>query len=101
LTDQVIKLLLTDPFDCVQAQEVGVKLVDLHYIEPEALGNTQKVLMDCFSADITPDDLVALQPRLAVLLSEIAIGFSRHAREVMLAEQEAIRRAWCNKHTRT
>jgi len=90
LTEQAIGLLLTDSVPLDKAQEIGVALARLHDIQPEALGCTQEVLARGFVQDLPPEQSVALQPRLAVLLGGLALGFFQRAREMTLPEQEQI-----------
>ncbi len=94
LTEQVIALLLAEPFDHGRVQAIGASLARLHhYIQPEALGKTQEVLAGQLVKDLPADQVVALQPRLAALLGGLAVGFFQQARERILTEQEQIRRA--------
>lgn len=93
LTGQMIALLFTEPFPRQEAQSIGAALADLHYLQPETLGRTQEVLAREFTADLSPEQLIALHPRLPMLLGEIAAGFSGAARDTILAEQEQIREA--------
>jgi two-component system sensor histidine kinase/response regulator len=93
LTGQVIDLLLTDPFDRERAQEIGVSLARFHYVQPDTLGKTQEVLMSHIVEGLSPEQVVALQPRLAALLGGLTAGFAQEMRQVILAEQEQIRGA--------
>ncbi len=100
LTEQAIALLLAEPFDRRQAEAIGVSLVRLHYVQPEALGKTQEVLAHRLVEGLPADQVVVLQPRLAALLSGLAAGFFHQARETMLAEQEQIRSALITERKR-
>jgi PAS domain S-box-containing protein len=93
LTDGVIAALLGEPFDPSQGAVLGAALGQLHYVQPEALGETLAALSGELAADLPGELLVVLQPRLGALLAALATGFSRQAREVLLAEQEAMRGA--------
>ena len=93
LTEQVIALLLMEPFDRDQARSIGASLARLHYVTSEALRKTQQVLASQLVEGLPADQVVALQPRLVALLGELAAGFFEQAREVILAEQEQIRMA--------
>jgi PAS domain S-box-containing protein len=93
LTDQVIKLLLTEPLEPCQAEEIGASLVRLRYTQPEALGRTQEVLAQQVVEGLPANQVAALQPRLTTLLARLAAGFCRQLRETILADQEQIRRA--------
>jgi len=101
LTEQVIALLLTEPFDHGRAQAIGASLAGLHdYIQPEALGKTQEALGRWLVKDLLADQVVALQPRLGALLGGLAVGFFQQARQRILAEQEQIRKALINEGKR-
>jgi len=93
LTEQLVALLCSEPFERDKAQAIGASLARLHYIEPEALGRTQEVLGRQLVEGLPADQVVALQPRLAELLAGLATGFLRQAREMILTEQEQVRKA--------
>ena len=94
LTEEVIALLLTEPFEPRRAEAIGASLAGLHYVEPEALGKTLELLGQQLLEGLTADQIVELQPRLAALISGLATGFARQARETILAEQEWIHGAF-------
>jgi PAS domain S-box-containing protein len=93
LTRQAITLLLTEPFDPAPAQSIGRSLAQLHPIQPETLQKTQLVLGTQLVEGLPADQAAALYPRLIALLGELATGFFGQAREILLDEQEQIRRA--------
>jgi PAS domain S-box-containing protein len=93
LAEQALSLLFSEPFDRVRAEAIGIELVALHYVQPEALGQTQEVLARQMTQDIPADQIAQLQPRLAALLGAVADGFFRAARDMILMEQEQIRNA--------
>ena len=93
LTEQVITVLLAEPFEPRRAETIGASLARLHYAQPETLGNTQKVLTRQIVEGLPADLAQALQPCMAALLGGMAAGFLQQARETILAEQERIRRA--------
>jgi PAS domain S-box-containing protein len=93
LTEQAITALLVEPFDRRGAQAVGAALARLHYLQPTALGGTLEVLGRKLIEDLAPNDWPVVQPRLAMLLGEIASGFFGRARAMILDEQEEIRNA--------
>jgi PAS domain S-box-containing protein len=68
-------------------------LADIHFVQPEVLGRSQVVLTDLFLKGLSDEQVTALQPRLVAIVGEFSTGFFRRAREMILAEQEAIRRA--------
>jgi len=92
LTGQVIDLLFAEPLDRVQARAIGASLARFDRAQPETLGRTQETLV-CQLADLFPDQVAVLQPRLAAVLGEMAIGFFEQSRGVLLAEQGQIREA--------
>jgi len=93
LTEQVITLLIAEPFEHGKAEAIGAALARFHCVQPEALGRTQEVLARQFVEGLPAGLAVALQPRLAALLGGLAAGFFRQSRETMLVEQEQISRA--------
>jgi signal transduction histidine kinase len=97
LTEQAIALLVSEPFDRRAARAIGTALARLHYIQPEALGRTQEVLANQLAEALSADQIVTLQSRLAAVLGELAVGFFEQAHEIMLTEQEQIRRALVTK----
>jgi PAS domain S-box-containing protein len=93
LTDQLITLLVAEPFDRHAAQAIGAALVDLRFVHHKALGYTQEALARQVVDGLPAEQIIALLPRLMVVLSELAAGFFRQARATILAEQEGIRAA--------
>jgi len=93
LAQNVVAVLLSEPFDPAPAQNIGKVLVQLHYVQPESLQKTQSVLGRYILEGLAPDQVALLSPRLVALLSELAAGFLEQARQVLLDEQEQIRRA--------
>jgi signal transduction histidine kinase len=93
LVDEVIELLFVEPFDHNRAQGVGAALARPHRIQPEALGKSQQVLAAQLVESLSADQVAALQPRLAVLLGDLAVGFVRQSYEIALADQKKITRA--------
>jgi signal transduction histidine kinase len=100
LTRRVIALLFTLDFDSEAAREIGAALPQLNYTPPESLSRTIETLAAQLSQGLTPEHLDELQPRLAKLLGEIAAGFFRQARDVILADQEEIRYALLGERRR-
>ena len=93
LVDEVIELLCAEPFDHGRAQGIGVALTRSHHIQPEALGKSQQVLAAQLAEGLPADHVAALQPRLAVLLGDLAVGFVRRSYEIALADQKKVTRA--------
>ena len=100
LTEQVIKLLLAEPFEPGRAESVGASLARLHYVQPETLGKTQEILARGLLEGVPADQAATLQSRLTALLGWMAAGFFRQARETILAEHEQIYRALITEHER-
>src|SRR5215213_1633698 len=91
LTDQAIVLLFSESFECRKARAIGSTLASMHFLNPETLGRALEVLHRGLFEDLPPDQAIALRPRLAVLLAEIAAGFFEEARDMILLEQEQIK----------
>jgi DNA-binding NarL/FixJ family response regulator/signal transduction histidine kinase len=100
LAEQAMALLFSESFDRAEAEAIGIELVALHYIQPEALGRTQEVLARQMTQSVAADQLAQLQLRLASLLGAVADGFFRAARDMILMEQEQIRNALVAEHRR-
>lgn len=91
LTDEAIALLLDGTFAPARARDIGAALVRLRYFAPESLGRTQHLLGWQLVAELSAAHLIAVQPRLLLLLGEVGTGFVAAARETILAEQAALR----------
>ncbi len=100
LTDRAIALLVADTFAPGEAAAIGAALARLRYLQPASLGGTQEVLADDLVAGLPAEQVIALRPRLAALLGQIASGYFRQARETILAEQETIRAALLRQQNR-
>jgi PAS domain S-box-containing protein len=93
LTDQLVDVLLDEPFLAAQAQAVGSQLVSLGYTRPAALGKTLEVMGRELPLSLAEHGLLELQPRVASILAELAAGFTQQFSERILGEQETIREA--------
>lgn len=93
LTGQAIDLLLGELPLAAEAEEIGVALADMHYLQPEALGRTLGVLGDQLVEGLPDHQVAELRPRLVALLEGVATGFFRKVCQMVLAEQEAVREA--------
>jgi PAS domain S-box-containing protein len=100
LVERVVAALCAEPFDRRQAQAIGAALVRLHYGHPAALSATQEVLSAALIADLSPAQVVAIQPRLLALLGGLAAGFLQQVQAHTLDEQEAIRGALLTQRRR-
>lgn len=65
----------------------------MHYLNPGTLSGTQEVLASQLVEGLSDGRAVRLQPRLAMLLAEVAAGFFERARETILLEQEQVKAA--------
>jgi PAS domain S-box-containing protein len=93
MTEQAIQVLLDEPFETATARTLGKSLSSLGYTSPQVLGRTITLLGEQFAADLLPEDVRRLSPKIARLLGELAIGFTEEARNNILGEQEAIHQA--------
>jgi PAS domain S-box-containing protein len=93
LACKVAAILASEPFDPAPAQTVGHALVQLHYLQPESLQDTLVVLGAQFMDGLSADQRDWLQPRLLAALGWVAHGFVIKMRQLLLEEQEQIRRA--------
>ncbi len=100
LSDRAVSMLFSEPFERRQARELGSALASMHYLSAEALSGTQEVLARQLLEGLEDDQIVAVQPRLAAVLSELAAGFTEKARDQVLIEQEEIRAALLRERAR-
>lgn len=100
LTDEAGELLTAETLIPERAQDLGSALVALGFAAPEALRGTLQTLGRELPADVPADQLAALQPRLAALLRELAVGFCAALRDTILAEQEDERRGQLTERRR-
>lgn len=97
LVDRVVNLVLAPTFDEAAAQAIGVALIDLPIVPPEALGETQAVLGRGL-LDGLPESLVSkLGPRLGLVLGAIADGYFAHKRAASEARHDEVRQALVNE----
>lgn len=99
LVDQCIHLLLAQPFDYAGAAALGDTLASWHITHPEALDQTQQVLMHAFTAELAADCVAALMPNLVELIQALSIGFIRRAQQWIISEQEQILNALLAERT--
>ena len=74
-TEQLITLIISEPFDVQSAQKIGEKLEALDNIQPEGLIQIQEMLARELTTGLTPAQIVELQPRTIGLLSALNAGF--------------------------
>lgn len=104
LTAQTIALLTTEPLnqlDQDEARAIGVALAQLTHAQPQALGRTQEVLSRLLLEPASPEQAEALLSSLVTLFGAMATGFLRQTRDIILAEQEQIRRAFVSEIRKT
>lgn len=73
--DQIITLLIAEPFNAELAQRIGVNLEKLGNLQPKNLINIQTMLTQELTTDLTPAHTTILQPRIASLLCAMTVGF--------------------------
>lgn len=83
LTERAIALLLAEPLDREAAQAIGAALVELGFGDPEALGQTVTTLGQELLAGLPAEAVLPLQPRLVVLLAELAAGFTHRVQQTI------------------
>ena len=93
LVDRAIDVVLRQPFDHAEAMAIGAAIVDLRYAQPEALDGALNVLGQELVVGLPAEVLASIQPRLVQLLAGVAAGYYTQARELILEEQDQIRRA--------
>ncbi len=93
LTGNTIALLSDKSFKRHEAEKIGVAVAKMHFLGPDALAGTQEVLGKELLKNLRSDQIAALQERLTSVLSSVAAGFFKQAREMVLAEQERTRAA--------
>src|SRR3712207_4609785 len=71
LTEQAITILLAEPFDRRHAQTIGAALAEIHFVQPDTLSRTLDVLHQAFTTPLPDEQKLALQSRLAAMLSEV------------------------------
>lgn len=90
LIEGAVEALLEEPFEPARARDLGMRLADLHFLTPEALQQSQKVLSEAMTDGLAAADLAALHPRLVSLLTWFGAGFTQRLRKQILVNQERI-----------
>jgi PAS domain S-box-containing protein len=93
LARKAIDLLAGAELDGRGVEEIGAALARLHYVQPEALDGTLRVLGEQLADGRSDEGAGEILIRLALLLRGIATGFVRGACNTVLTEQETIRAA--------
>jgi signal transduction histidine kinase len=84
-TQQVITILTAEPFRRENARAIGEILAHNISAEAQILSKTQTVLIQQILTDMSAEQAKMVQPRLAELVGEIAIGFIRVKEESIRA----------------
>ncbi len=100
LTDRAVGLLLAESFDERQGEEIGMALVRLRFLDPQALRQTLSILGAGLAGDLPAGDADPSPTRLTALLGAVAAGYLDEARATILAEQEAVRAAFSSERER-
>lgn len=86
LTQQIFDLLYGERLEPRAVRAIGASLVPLCQNKPLVLARTQSLLARRLSELLPPEQVYVMQPRLAALLSELAVGFlesqAREARTI-------------------
>jgi DNA-binding CsgD family transcriptional regulator len=97
LTEKAIAFVLSRSSEETQAESIGQELAKLHYLQPEVLSRTQRLLSDEMLAGLSAAQIARLQPRITSLLAGIAAGFFQETKKSILQEQENIRQAYISE----
>ncbi len=73
-TEQLLKLLIAEPFNAEPAQTIGAMLDALDNMQPEALLQVYELLAREFIAGLTVEQTVLLYPRVTSLIGAVGIG---------------------------
>ncbi len=74
-TDQLIKLLVSEPFTAEPAQQIGKALESVDNLQPEALLQIYALLDRELTAELTVEQITLLHPRLVSLIGALGSGF--------------------------
>ena len=74
-TEQLVALLLSEPFDAHPAQKIGEALEILDNLQPESLIQVHETLARELVAGLPPEQIAALQLRVVGLISALNVGF--------------------------
>ena len=93
--------VLLGNLDCAaEGRQVGAALVRMGYVSPEALGTTVDILVRELETFDPGEGTLSPGPRLAALLSAVAVGFASASRERLLEDQEATHHAVLRENRR-
>jgi len=74
-TDQLIKLLVSDPFTAEPAHQIGKAIESTDNLQPEALLQIYTLLARELTADLTVEQIAMLHPRVVSLVGALSSGF--------------------------
>ncbi|MGC9394916.1 MAG: sensor histidine kinase [Anaerolineae bacterium] len=75
-TEQMVKLLVAEPFNAEPAQSIGVMLDVLDNVQPDALLQIYELLARELTAGLTEEQVVLLYPRITSLIGAMGLGCS-------------------------
>jgi PAS domain S-box-containing protein len=100
LTGQLVAQLLAEVAEPNSFREIGRALADLNSADPDTLGRSLTFLSEQLMLDLSAQSRALIQPRLAVMIGEVAAGYFDQANKVVLREHEEIRSAHDLTHRR-
>ena len=75
-----LQVLCSPHYENESAEEVGVNLASLHFIQPNVLGKVQYALSTSIMHDMSAVQVQWLQPRLTKVLTDLSIGYCKTSR---------------------
>lgn len=74
-TEQLVKLLIAEPFDAAPAQSIGAMLDALDNVQPEAILRIYELLARELVAELTEEQVIVLYPRITGLIGAVGLGY--------------------------
>lgn len=75
-TEQLLKLLIAEPFNAEPAQSIGVMLDALDNMQPDAVLQIYELLGRELVAGLTEEQVMLLYPRITSLIGAVGLGYS-------------------------
>ena len=75
-TEQLLKLLIAEPFNAEPAQSIGAMLDALDNMQPDALLQIYELLARELVAGLTEEQIILLYPRVTSLIGAVGLGYS-------------------------
>jgi signal transduction histidine kinase len=75
-TEQLLKLLVAEPFNAKPAQTIGTMLDGLDNMQPDALLQIYELLARELVSGLTAEQIVLLHPRITSLIGAVGVGCS-------------------------